>query len=135
MPNLGIGVMINMLGGNEESVNALQKASGKEIASAELAENSLSLKFSDGSGIRFWDNGQSCCESRYMVCDDNLLEFTGQKFIDAELKDGANIQGEYGDEHEVQFLRINTTGGAIVCSNHNEHNGYYGGFSLKVSEL
>jgi hypothetical protein len=34
--------------------------------------------------------------------------------------------------HEVQFLRVSTDAGTIVCETHNEHNGYYGGFNVCV---
>ena len=32
--------------------------------------------------------------------------------------------------HEVQFLALVTSKGEVVFSSHNEHNGYYGGFSI-----
>jgi hypothetical protein len=32
--------------------------------------------------------------------------------------------------HETQFLIVDTTKGSFTIVNHNEHNGYYGGFGL-----
>ena len=49
---------------------------------------------------------------------------------DPELELDNPPAAEYGDDHEVAFLGIYTTKGVIVCQTHNEHNGYYGGFSL-----
>lgn len=131
MTNLGLGVLINMLSSNEESVEKLKAFKGKELTGITLKDDTLSL-YSGEEKISFWDNGQSCCESRYMVCDDKLEEFVGATFLGAEVADGSETSGGY-DCHEVQFLRINTSKGDIVVSNHNEHNGYYGGFSLTVS--
>ena len=36
------------------------------------------------------------------------------------------------DCHEVQFLEVKTSKGSFTMSSHNEHNGYYGGFSIEV---
>lgn len=127
----GLGVMLRWLGGNASSVAAYQAAQGKEISLVELVDDALRLRFSDGTGVRFHDEGQSCCEHRYMRTDDDLSEFVGAKFLEAELRDAPNEPDEYG-EHEVQFLAIKTDRGAFVMSSHNEHNGYYGGFAIEV---
>lgn len=128
----GIGVMLSEMGGNEESVKALHAALGKEITNIELVESEeIRFTFPDGSAIGLYDNGQSCCESRYMVCDDDLQQFIGGSIVSAEIADALPVDTEYGC-HDVEFLRIHTTKGVIVVSNHNEHNGYYGGFSIRV---
>lgn len=123
--------MIERLGGNQESVEAFKAGVGKTIADVTLDNESLTLRFTDGSGICFYDNGQSCCESRYMRTDDNLKDFIGATFDNAAIKDAPSIPHEYGD-HEVQFLEIQTSKGHLTMSSHNEHNGYYGGFSIVV---
>jgi hypothetical protein len=33
------------------------------------------------------------------------------------------------------FIDIVSTNGTITFTNHNEHNGYYGGFDLTISEI
>ncbi len=50
------------------------------------------------------------------------------------VKDAPNIADEYG-EHEVSFLEIETNKGQISVASHNEHNGYYGGICLGISEV
>ena len=129
MGQLGIGAMLGRLGGNRESVEAIQSVLNKTIKSVRVDEemNALRFEFEDGTKFKIFDDGQSCCESRYMRTDDILTEFAGAIFQNAELKDAPNITDEYGD-HEVQFLEIQTDKGVFTCSNHNEHNGYYGGF-------
>jgi hypothetical protein len=128
----GMGVMIGMLGGNEKTVKTMQTAVGKTISRAWLGDDdALHLKFYDGSGIRFVDDGQSCCESRYMRTDDDLTEFSGAVFQGAEIKEAAPIHDGYG-EHEVQFLEVKTSKGCFTMASHNEHNGYYGGFWIVV---
>ena len=123
----GMGVMIGMLGGNAETVAAIKASLNKVIQSAVLENNELRLSFADGTRLSLSDDGQSCCELRYMATDDDLAAHIGATLLDLETAEAPGVYDEYG-EHEVQFLRAKTDRGVIVCSNHNEHNGYYGGF-------
>ena len=126
---LGLGVMIKTLGGNEETVTAIKKSLGKTIQKVWLDKDreSLMFEFSDDTKLEIYDDGQSCCEIRHMETDDDLSEFVGAKILDFELKDAPDQEDEYG-VHEVQFLDVKTDKGIFQMSNHNEHNGYYGGF-------
>ena len=132
--NLGMGVMLSILGGNKETVEAHLKAQGKTISEISFSEESLILKFSDGTGIKIFDDGQSCCENRYMTTNDDIQSFVGSKFLNAEIREAPNAPYEYG-EHEVQFLLINTDKGTFAIETHNEHNGYYGGFAIAIEEI
>ena len=125
---LGLGVMIQTLGGNEETVNAVKSALGKTIEKVWMEENQLLFRFSDGTNMKMFDDGQSCCESRYMKTDDDLTEYSGAKLLDFELKGVPNLADSIEDVHEVQFLDVKTDKGIFQVANHNEHNGYYGGF-------
>lgn len=129
MSNLGFGVMINLLGGNRETVETFKNAINKVISSVTLTDNELVFVMADGYKFKMFDDGQSCCETRYMVTDDNLNDFSGAILLEAKIKGAPSIADEWGD-HEVQFLEIETNKGSFVLSNHNEHNGYYGGFSI-----
>lgn len=139
-----MGVMLGMLRGNLETVEAHNAAMGKVIASVAMEHegdryhsmgespgDTLVLRFDDGTGIRFYDDGQSCCEHRYMHTDDDLAHFVGAAFMGAELRDGPEVEGDY-DVKECQFLLVNTSVGAFTMANYNEHNGYYGGFMIVV---
>lgn len=130
--SLGIGVMLGSLGGNKETVEAIKTSLNKTIASVYLDEDKLCFIFSDESKLILWDDGQSCCENRYMATSDDLSEYTDSILLDFELKNAPNIDDEYG-EHEVQFLDVVTNKGTFQMANHNEHNGYYGGFWIKAS--
>ena len=130
---LGFGVMINALGGNRETVEAVQAAMGKTITALSLTDDQLRFEFEDGSRLRMWDDGQSCCESRYMQTDDDLPYYIGAKFVDVEIRDGGSAESEYGDTHEIQFLVVTTDRGTFSMASHNEHNGFYGGFSITAS--
>jgi len=136
----GIGVMLHMLfDDGKETVAALLAAIDKRIASICLGregwpEDNLTLRFDDGSGIRLYDDGQSCCEHRYMTTDDDLQAFVGAKFVEAATQSAANQPDEWG-EHEVAFLVVTTSLGAFTIETHNEHNGYYGGFWLVARKL
>jgi hypothetical protein len=124
-----IGVMLSYLGGNESSVAAFKSALNKEITALELKDEELLFTFSDGSKVKLFDDGQSCCEHRYMTTNDDLSYFVGSTLIDAEVADAPNIGDEY-DNHEVQFLKVKTSSGIFTIESHNEHNGCYGGFSI-----
>jgi len=128
---LGLGVMIKSLGGNEETVNAAQTSIGKIIEKVSLEGNKLVFNFTDGTGLKMFDDGQSCCEYRYMSTDDDLNEFKGATLLDFELKNVSNIENEY-EVHEIQFLDVKTSNGVFQMANHNEHNGYYGGFWIEA---
>ena len=135
MGKLGLGVMISMLGGNADSVAAFTGAVGKTIAGLTLGyDDALHFVFDDGSKMKLFDDGQSCCESRYMRTDDNLAEFVGSKLLDAEIKEAPPVKGDddYG-EHEVEFLEVQTDRGVFTMVSHTEHNGYYGGFSIRAA--
>lgn len=129
----GIGVMIRQLGGNEASVTAWRAAIGKTISAIALGDDDmLRLAFNDGTKIKIFDNGQSCCESRYMRTDDDLPSFVGAVLMNGEIRPAPDIE-DGGECHEVEFLVLITDRGNITFSNHNEHNGYYGGFSVEAS--
>ncbi len=111
---------------------AAQKTRGAKIKTVYLdGDWSLLFDLEDGRTLEFRDNGQSCCEHRYMHCDDDLPSFVGAEILGADLGEPENLPST-GEEHEMQFLRVMTSRGAIVVSNHNEHNGYYGGFNLEA---
>jgi hypothetical protein len=122
-----------MLGGNSETVAAIKASLNKEIKHIDLdsAENRLNIHLVDGTILQLWDDGQSCCESRYMSCDDDLSLFIGDTLLDFELKNAPDLQTEY-DTHEVQFLDVITSKSRFQIANHNVHNGYYGGFGISA---
>jgi len=129
----GLGVMIKALGGNEETAAAVTASLGKTITGLQCQDEALSVTFSDQSVLRVADGGQSCCEYRYMVCDDPLDQFVGATLQAIEVREAPDLTDEESDVHEVQFLVLVTDRGNVTCSNHNEHNGYYGGFWMEAS--
>lgn len=139
MSQPGIGVMIGLIDGNEETINAIKESLNKIIKSVVLNdENQLVFIFDDKSILRIYDDGQSCCEYRHMSTDDDLDYYSSSKLLDLELTSEETKEiGEYGEVHDVQFLKIKTSKGVFTMVNHNEHNGYYGyygGFWI-VAEL
>jgi hypothetical protein len=67
-----------------------------------------------------------------MRTDYNLSDYVGAKLLGAEVMDAPPISAQY-EEHEVQFLHVKTSKGTFTMSSHNEHNGYYGGFSIRAA--
>lgn len=129
--HLGMGVMLNILGGNKETVESINQSLGKEIEKVELIDDALIFSFKDKTIMKVWDDGQSCCETRYMTTDDDLRYYCGSIFTDIEIADAPSIADEWG-EHEVQFLKVTTSKGVFTMETHNEHNGYYAGFSISA---
>lgn len=133
MSKLGLGVMIGLLAGNEESVRAYKSSLGKTITALSLGEDdALHFTFDDGTKMKLYDDGQSCCERRYMMTDDKLSDFVGAKFLGAEIKEAPDVKDD-GEVHEVQFLDVKTDKGVFQMATHNEHNGYYGGFLVRAA--
>jgi len=130
MSELGLGVLIGIIQGNKDTVDAIKSSLGKTITKVRLDENILDFLFEDGSKLNLWDNGQSCCEQRYMTTADNLEEFAGAQLLDFELKGSEPGTPESDSEHEIEFLDVKTSKGVFQVANHNEHNGYYGGFDI-----
>lgn len=106
----------------------LKESIGKNITGLSVRDNACTITFPEHTLVIF-DDGQNCCETRYMVCDDNLDAFIGATLLDITIEDAPNPDDCYGI-HEVEFLHVETTEGSFTISNHNEHNGYYGGFRI-----
>lgn len=113
----------------------VERVIGKEIAKISVVDNRLVIEFVDETKLVCVDNGQSCCENRYMTCDDDLAYLKGSVLREIAVRDGdwARSDDDWSDEHEVEFLVVETSQGSITVANHNEHNGYYGGFSIVFS--
>lgn len=132
MSHPGIGAMLHYLGGGSKKDPALYY--GKTIRKAELVDDKFNIEFEDGIKIQISDEGQSCCESRYLTCDDNLNELVGQKLVRIEVKEATEREHEWAT-HEICFLEIQGDKSSITFATHNEHNGYYGGFGLSIDEV
>lgn len=136
MSQLGMGVMINALCGDNGFSEYVKPQIGKEIekVSIDAESNKLILEFKEGEKIAIYDDGQSCCESRYMNSDDDLSYFSNSTLLDVDLKEGEEVEEDY-EVKESQFLEIKTSKGVFTVANYNEHNGYYGGFWLKAGTI
>lgn len=104
---------------------------GKKIQDCFQDGDQMRIIFEDGSKVSVYDCAQSCCEHRYMKCDDNPGDLIGQTLRSIEVKD-VDYLDDTGECHEVQFVEIATDKDFITMCNHNEHNGYYGGFTLEI---
>lgn len=130
MSQMGMGAIIHYLSGG--SKHSASEYYGKKIVSAKMENEQIRLELDDGVSICIWDNGQACCESRYMTTDDDVQSPVGHKLIRIEAKDGPNLEGS--EEHESCFVEIGTDDGFVTIVNHVEHNGYYGGFGLTITQ-
>lgn len=137
MSKLGIGAMLHQLGGGSD--HNTDEFYGRRIVSAEIKDDRLRIGFDDGEHIALWDNGQSCCESRYMTTDDNVADLVGKTLTLIEPKKHEEKDCEYGGSHEMVFIEIQakarTKVTTVTLVTHNEHNGYYGGFGLTITKV
>lgn len=108
-----------------------QQVVGRRIMKVVMQDNILRLHLEGGAELRFTDTLQNCCEQRYMTTDDTLDYYVGAELVGAELKEGPDLS-DGSEAHDAQFLEIQTTRGCFTVVNHNEHNGYYGGFGVEV---
>lgn len=108
---------------------------GKRIEHASMTETHVLIRFDDGVRIFILDNGQQCCEERWMSSDDDLGSLVGGLLVAIELKDGTPEEYDRtGVDAEIQFLEIRTDRGFVTIVNYNDHNGYYGGFEIEIQE-
>lgn len=105
---------------------------GKVIESVVLLDDVLHFVFRDGPKMRLSDEEGICCEHRYMTTDDDLSFYSGAKLVGIEVRNAPDIEDESGDVHEIQFLEVMTNRGCFTMATHNEHNGYYGGFCVRI---
>lgn len=78
----------------------------------------------------------TCCEELYFTSDDKLEDFNNSVLLDISFKESEEAcedEDLYGGiEHDIGFLEILTSNGTLHIKAHNEHNGYYGGFYVKL---
>lgn len=110
------------------------KYAGRTVIAADISENEFRLSFEDGARIMIWDDGQSCCESRYLTTDDDLGDLIGKKFWYVETKP-VEVQEDGDESHEIVFVEIGYEDDHITLASHNRHNGYYSGATLRLTEL
>lgn len=138
---LGLGVMIEQLFGDRGDVDDFGKKSINQaitslgIVKDDWTEDSLVFELANGFDFRLYDGGQSCCESRYMNTDDDLNYFVGSTLMDIRMASGPSEPGTYGDALDSEFLIVKTSLGEFTVVNYNNHNGYYGGFWVKVGVI
>lgn len=110
----------------------LQRARGQKILDLGIDEG-LWFKLEGGLNFQILDNGQDCCEERYMSTDDALAYFVGASFLDAWIADADyGIDPESYNQVDVQFLIVRTSLGEFTVANYNIHNGFYGGWRMEV---
>lgn len=137
MPSyLGMGVRLAAMGDTGKTDEALALSLGKTIKSLRIdetvREGVLIVEFTDGRTLHIYDSVQMCSESRYIRTDDDLAYYVGAQLRDVQIREAPPVPDE-DEVHEVQFLVLVTDKGNVTFSNHNEHNGGYGGFWIEAT--
>ena len=141
---MGPGMSIKQMTDGHQIEN-FTEAVGKKITALELVKeddsnreqytDALRFIFEDGTGIEIYDDGRNCCEIRYMTTDDDLSYHVGATLMGATIEDAPETTDKWGEVHEIQFLAITTSKGVFTMQTHNENNGYYGGFWIKINKI
>lgn len=103
-------------------------AKNKEIMTLGLSDDVLSLTFTDGTWLSIADDPPDSREHRYMHTEDVLSGFAGARLLNVEVRSAPAVQ----NNHEVRFLVVTTSLGAFTVETHNEHDGEYSGFLIRV---
>ncbi len=106
MSDLGLGVMLSMSSGNQ-NLAIISKSLGKTVLVTFMDDDKLHIRFTDGTKIRIEDDGQSCCETRYMTCGDDLEYYKDASFLGVEISDAPSVKSNDDDDdrcHDVQFI-------------------------------
>lgn len=101
---------------------------GQPLLLARIEDTRLHLTFPGGT-LTLDDQGADCCATHYITCDDDLARVGGD-LVYVRVDDAPSIEDPNGECHDVEFLTVRTTTDTFQCANHNEHNGYYGGFQV-----
>jgi hypothetical protein len=98
-----------------------------------LNDTELQFEFTDGSSFIIFDNGQTCCEERYLTTEDDLSSFIGDQFLEITEKNYTieDLSNGSGDA-ECLDIEVQTNKGFFSFQCHNDHNGYYGGFDISI---
>jgi len=132
MSRPGIGVMLYALGGGNDT--PAERFYGHKVVGATIDNDEFVLTFEDGTKLSLTDEGQSCCESRYITCDDDIGALVGGTLRKIEVTGEDEEPAEY-DSHDVCFVEVATDQAHVKLVTHVEHNGYYGGFALKLTAV
>lgn len=119
-----------------ENYEAVRSVVGCIISSISIDGNQVIISFSNGKMLSITDNGQSCCEHRYITSDDLPVTFSEvETLVSVDSREMPTMSDEFGDPHEQCAVIVQTTLQSLTFVTHNEHNGYYGGFSLVAKVL
>ena len=80
---------------------------GKQIESIKFDEYRIVISFTDGKGIMIYDNGQSCCETRYIHTDVTDLSYYNNTILnDIDVVDSQYIEDDfdYRIENRVDLI-------------------------------
>lgn len=94
-------------------------AVGKQITSAYKSDNQICINFIDNSKLLIFDDGQSCCEHRYLTCDDYLEGMIGEFFSSISTTCCDNLDSSEDMYHEVRFVTIYTNRDHYTACTHN----------------
>lgn len=104
-------------------MQALSRAKGKTIesitfsqTSADRYENKMVITFDNGDALAVYDDGQQCCERRYMVANEDMSFYPGAEFYDLDVRDAVISTLSDGDILELQFMIVSTSFGSFTAS-------------------
>lgn len=113
----------------QKMLDILTSCYGRIIKNIVLISNQLIFTFNDDSRLILLDDGNQCCEERFLTTDDDLSMFIGDQLVSIIEKDFLE-KHDTGETAECLILEVQTNKGFFSFQCHNIHNGYYSGFNL-----
>ena len=124
----------NVLGVLPYFIKTIVKAEITESDYTENRQEGVRLTFMDGSVLEVVDDARACCESRYVVCDDNPEDLVGGRLTRVEVVHVGNVPDpDDGGVREEALLVIDTDKDTLTLTTRNDNNGYYGGFDVRLA--
>lgn len=103
---------------------------GQTILKVELEADTIYIRTPAGT-LSIMDDGQLCCEQRFITTDDDLA-LKGGIVRELVLEPVVGVDSDESGVHAVAFLRLVTSLGVAVFCTHNIHNGCYEGFNVQA---
>jgi hypothetical protein len=126
----------SVLSVDQETLKTIGSCLGKVIEKVMLAydhesRESIIIIFTDGTALNLFDDGQQCCEKRWLASDDKSEDVAGGVLMDVQMEEGVDDEGSE-DILQSQFIRIITDKAPYVVTAYNKHNGSYDGITVKA---
>ena len=91
---------------------------GMEVSAVTVGEEHAVIMCGE-VGVRITDEGQDCCESRYITTDDDPARLIGSRLASITSGEVKEADGMDDECHDIVFVTIRTDTAELVLQSHN----------------